>query len=87
MRGAAAIERLWEEGLALPGVALGWDHGSDAPLPRCGAIGLGVVSLVPDHGARIDLRPKVEEDREAGAVAGLSGRQVEGEGAGRASRS
>src|SRR4051812_35959345 len=43
------------------------------------AVGLAVVALVADDGARRHVRPEVEQDREVPAVARLPGGQVEGD--------
>src|SRR4051812_32196771 len=54
------------------------DHRADAPFARCRAIALAVVSFVPHRSPRRDVGPKVEQDRELRAVAGLTLRKVEG---------
>ena len=43
------------------------------------AVGLGVVALVAEHGARRNVRADVEQGLEIAAVAGLAAGQVEGE--------
>lgn len=52
---------------------------ADAAAARRGAVGLGVVSLVAEHGAWRDLRAEIEQRFEMPAVAGLAAGQVEGE--------
>ena len=78
--GSAAIERLGKECRLVLGIRLDGDDGADATLPSEGAIGFAVIAFVADGGARHDLRPEVEQDREVSAVAGLSWGQIEGDG-------
>lgn len=77
--GSGAIERLREEGRPVLGVALEGDHRADAALPRRGAVGLGVITLVAHHGAGRHVRADVEQDLELPAVARLALGQMEGE--------
>src|SRR4051812_27528351 len=70
--GAGAIERLREERRAVLGRGLERDHRADAPFARCRAIAHAVVSFVAHCSPRRDVGPKVEQDRELRAVAGLT---------------
>src|SRR3954454_15789312 len=77
--GASAVERFREESGPVLGVRLRWNDGADAAGSGGLAVGLAVVALVADGGARRDVRPEVEQDREVPAVARLPGGQVEGD--------
>src|SRR5215210_3397838 len=77
--GAGAIGRLREERRAVLGRGLERDHRADAPFARCRAIARAIVSFVPHRSPRRDVGPKVEQDRELRAVAGLTLRKVEGQ--------
>ncbi len=78
--GAAPVEGAREEGGRVLGRGLHGDHRTDAARPRRRAVGLAVVALVADGRTRGDVGPEVEQDGEVGAVAGLPGGQVEGDG-------
>ena len=73
--GASAVERFREESGPVLGVRLRWNDGADAAGSGGLAVGLAVVALVADNGARRDVRPEVEQDREVPAVARLPGGQ------------
>ncbi len=75
--GAGAVERPRKESRAVLGVCLRWDHRADAAGSGGLAVGFAVVALVANDGARRDIGPEIEQDRELTAVARLSGRQVE----------
>jgi len=62
--------------VAVLGVRLRWDYRADATGSGGLAVGLAVVALVANGGARRDVRPKIEQVRELTAVARLSGRKV-----------
>src|SRR3954453_13562412 len=77
--GASAVERFRKESGSVLGIRLGGNDGADAAGSGGLAVGLAVVALVADNGARRDVRPEVEQDREVPAVARLPGGQVEGD--------
>ena len=77
--GASAVERFRKESGSVLGIRLGGNDRADAAGSGGLAVGLAVVALVADNGARRDVRPEVEQDREVPAVARLPGGQVEGD--------
>ena len=77
--GASAVELFRKESGSVLGIRLGGNDGADAAGSGGLAVGLAVVALVADNGARRDVRPEVEQDREVPAVARLPGGQVEGD--------
>ena len=77
--GASTVERSRKESGPMLGICLGGNDWANAAGSGGLAVGLAVVALVPDGGARRDVRPEVEQDREVPAVARLSRGQVEGD--------
>src|SRR4051794_36787517 len=77
--GTGSIECLREESRPVLGRCLERDHRADAALAGGRAIGLAVVSFVPHGRAGRDVRPKIEQNLELRAVAGLTLREVERE--------
>jgi hypothetical protein len=55
------------------------DHRSNPALACDGAIGLAVVTFVANGSARIDVRPKPEEDGEVRRITLLAAGQIKGE--------
>jgi len=51
----------------------------DAALSAQGAVGLAIVALVADCGARLDIGAEVEEYREMRAIAFLAASEIEGD--------
>ena len=77
--GTALVERLREEGRAVLGVGFERDGRCDAAGSGKRPVGLGVIALVGERGARRDIRPQIQQQLEQWAVAGLAAGQVEGE--------
>src|SRR4051812_2232770 len=79
--GAGSIECLREERWPVLGRCLERDHWADATLARGRAIGLGIIAFVPHSRAGRDVGPKIKQDLELRAVAGLTLCEVKREGA------
>src|SRR5215212_9194521 len=79
--GAGAIERLREERRPSLGRCLERDYRADATRPRRHAVALAVVSFVSHGRAGRDVGPKIKQDLELRAVAGLTLCEVKSEGA------
>jgi hypothetical protein len=77
--GTPAVEGFWEEGGSIFVGRPRRDHGADATRSGRLTVGLGVVALVADGGARRDVWPEVEQDGKMAAVARLAGGQIEGD--------
>ena len=77
--GAAPVERLREEGRWVLCIGFERDGRCDAAGSGERPVGLGVIALVGERGARRDIRPQIQQQLEQRAVAGLAAGQVEGE--------
>jgi hypothetical protein len=55
------------------------NDGTDPPLPRGRAIGVGIIAFVGESSATRNLRTEVEQGLEVRAVADLASGQVEGD--------
>ncbi|MDQ5828154.1 MAG: hypothetical protein M3441_28940, partial [Chloroflexota bacterium] len=77
--GTRSVEGFWEEQWPVPGCGPERDHRTDAPIARCGAIGLGIIALVSHSSTGRDVGPKIEQDFELRAVARLTLCEMEGE--------
>src|ERR671938_1694413 len=76
--GAGPIECLRKESRSAPGCRLVRDRRTDAALTRRRAGALAIIAFVPESRARRDVRAKIEQDFELGAVARLAACQMEG---------
>ena len=77
--GAAPVERLREEGRWVLCIGFERDGRCDAAGSGERPVGLGVIALVGEHRARVHVRPKIQQQFEQRAVAGLAAGQVEGD--------
>jgi hypothetical protein len=77
--GARPVERLRKESRPVRLVGLKGDHRRDAAFARGRAVGSRGIALIADRSARRDVGPKVEQNLELWAVAGLTFREVERE--------
>jgi len=77
--GTAPVERLREEDRAVFRIGFEGDGGRDAASPGYGPVGLGVIALVGEGGARLHIGTKIQQQLEEWAVAGLTTGQVEGD--------
>jgi len=75
--GASGVEDFGKEGGLVFGVLAVGDDGADAAAARRLPVGLGIVALVAENGARRDVRADVEQECEIAAVAGLAAGQME----------
>jgi hypothetical protein len=78
--GAPLVEDFGKEGGLCGSILAIGDGGADAASAGRLAVGLGVVTLIAEHGPGRDVGADVEQDLEIAAVAGLAAGQMEGQG-------
>ena len=74
------VENVWKVRGSVLCVGLLRDDRHDAARAAQGAVGLAVVALVADGGARRDVGAEIEKHREVRAIALLSAGEIEGDG-------